>query len=288
LFMRSPSFLSRAPVDSGPGQLPRIRLDEIARVELDLPPLPQQKVIAAALREQLDAAARMRAAAQGQAEVAAGLWRRTADQHFLSEDIGRHERRLLREICVTGGQYGTSMKSNQEGEGIPVLGMPNIRAGRLIWDPVSCVDLGASDIEKYKLRDSDLLFNRTNSAERVGKTAVFRGSREAAFASYLIRFRVDPAYAIPDYVCALINSSLGRRFIEANMTRAIGQVNISASAMHRLPIRLPPMSEQAALVEALGSITKRSDQIREASRMQASATQHLESAFMRRAFSESL
>jgi len=79
-FMRSPLFLSRAPVDSGPGQLPRIRLDEIARVELDLPPLPEQKRIAAVLREQLDAAARLRAAADNQAaeigRVPAALLRR--------------------------------------------------------------------------------------------------------------------------------------------------------------------------------------------------------------------
>jgi type I restriction enzyme S subunit len=65
-FMRSPLFLSRAPVDSGPGQLPRIRLDEIARVELDLPSLSEQKRVAAVLREQMDAAARTRAAAEHQ------------------------------------------------------------------------------------------------------------------------------------------------------------------------------------------------------------------------------
>jgi len=66
-FMRSPLFLSQAPVASGPGQLPRIRLDEIARVELALPPLPEQRRIAAVLREQLDSATHLRAAAEGQA-----------------------------------------------------------------------------------------------------------------------------------------------------------------------------------------------------------------------------
>ena len=63
-FMRSPLFLSRAPVDSGPGQLPRIRLDEIARVELDLPALAEQKRVAAAVSRQMDAVARLRVAAE--------------------------------------------------------------------------------------------------------------------------------------------------------------------------------------------------------------------------------
>jgi len=66
-FMRSSLFLSQAPVASGPGQLPRIRLDEIARVELALPPLPEQRRIAAVLREQLDSTTHLRAAVEGQA-----------------------------------------------------------------------------------------------------------------------------------------------------------------------------------------------------------------------------
>jgi Restriction endonuclease S subunits len=66
-FMRSSLFLSQAPVASGHGQLPRIRLDEIARVELALPPLPEQRRIAAVLREQLDSTTHLRAAVEGQA-----------------------------------------------------------------------------------------------------------------------------------------------------------------------------------------------------------------------------
>jgi type I restriction enzyme S subunit len=62
-FMRSPLFLSQAPVNAGPGQLPRVRLDEIARVELDLPSLTEQKRVAGALRQRLAATERMRAAA---------------------------------------------------------------------------------------------------------------------------------------------------------------------------------------------------------------------------------
>jgi type I restriction enzyme, S subunit len=68
-FMRSPLFLSRAPVDSGPGQLPRIRLDEIARVQLDLPSLPEQARVVAALSRQMDAVVQLRVAAETHAAV---------------------------------------------------------------------------------------------------------------------------------------------------------------------------------------------------------------------------
>jgi len=67
-FMRSPVFLASAPVDAGPGQLPRIRLNEVACVPIGLPPLSEQRRIAIELREQLDAVARMRAAAERQTD----------------------------------------------------------------------------------------------------------------------------------------------------------------------------------------------------------------------------
>ena len=97
---------------------------------------------------------------------------------------------------------------------------------------------------KYSLSKGDLLFNRTNSAELVGKSAVFDGSRPALFASYLIRFRLSPEKADPHFVCAYINSRYGRVFIEANMARAIGQVNISASTMRNMPLPLPQIEVQ--------------------------------------------
>ena len=72
-FMRSPNYLAGAPVATGPGQLPRIRLEEVAAVELDLPDLDQQRRTVAAIREQRATAKRARAAAEGQLQAANAL-----------------------------------------------------------------------------------------------------------------------------------------------------------------------------------------------------------------------
>ena len=159
---------------------------------------------------------------------------------FDSEECASWPKSELLELCEGPGQYGTSQKSNSECEGIPILGMYHIHEGRVRWENVSYVQLKDRDKGKYLLRRGDMLFNRTNSAELVGKTAVFDLEQEAVFASYLIRFRLDSELADSHFVCAYINSYHGRAFIERNMARAIGQVNISASTMHKMPIPVPP------------------------------------------------
>lgn len=138
-FMRSPLFLSRAPVDSGPGQLPRIRLDEIARVELELPPLLEQKRIAASLREELDTAARMRAAAERQSQVLESLTEATLRDAFrgitpLSSGSERSKApvgwkwRTLTDIArLESGHTPSRRHPEWWGGSIPWLALPDIR-----------------------------------------------------------------------------------------------------------------------------------------------------------------
>jgi type I restriction enzyme S subunit len=131
--------------------------------------------------------------------------------------------------------------------------MGNIQDGTLDWSDLVFLDQSDSSLKPYLLKSGDLLFNRTNSAELVGKSAIFDGAKEAVFASYLIRFMVDTRLAIPGFVCEYINSPYGREFISQNMTRAIGQVNISASTMHRMPIPIPSLEQQQSILDRLAA-----------------------------------
>ncbi len=250
-----------------------------------LPPREAQERIAAALHEQLGAAARMHAAIETQRPALASIWKRIADDHFLGRPAERIACAPLHDLCQGPGQYGTSTRSNHEGRGLPVLGMPNIGVDRIKWEPIACVDLPPSELARYRLRDGDLLFNRTNSAEWVGKTAVYRDSRKAVFASYVVRFRLDQTRVLPEYVSALINSTRGRRFIEAHMTRAIGQVNISASTIGQLLVPLVPVDEQRSLVDALAHASRAADRAGTALQEQLALVSQLEQALLRRAFS---
>lgn len=153
--------------------------------------------------------------------------------------------------------YGTAAKSSKTGE-VPVLRMGNIQDGRLDWgDLVFTSD--AQEIKKYELRAGDVLFNRTNSPELVGKTAVYKGERPAVYAGYLIRIRCSQAL-LPDYLNYCLGSRHGRDYCWSVKSDGVSQSNINAKKLAAFPFRLPSLSEQAEIVrrvEALLSIADR-------------------------------
>ena len=157
----------------------------------------------------------------------------------------------LRELCIDDGQYGTSEKSSTDPTDLPVLRMGNLVDGEIDWTDLKYLEASSGEARKCSLQKGVVLFNRTNSVELVGKSAVFNGEREAVFASYLVRFRMKAERADPYFVSAYINSEFGRAFINANMVRAIGQANVSASVMQRMQVPAPPLQEQRKIAARL-------------------------------------
>ncbi len=145
-------------------------------------------------------------------------------------------------------QYGTSEKANTSSDGTPILRMNNIVGGQLDLTRLKYVQLPERERMKLLLRDGDILFNRTNSKELVGKCAVFHASGEYVFASYLIRLRVIADQASPDFIAYAINSSIGRLQIDALSRQIIGQANVNTDELRSLRIPLPPLSIQSDIV----------------------------------------
>ena len=141
-------------------------------------------------------------------------------------------------------QYGTAEKSSLSGK-VPVLRMGNLQNGEIDYTKL-VFSSNENDIQQYKLHFGDLLFNRTNSAELVGKTSVFRSDTDAIFAGYLIRFR--PILANSFYVNFVMNSSYQRGYCQSVRSDAINQSNINAQKLSLFLVPLPPLEEQARIV----------------------------------------
>ncbi len=283
-FMRSETFLRRSEVVTTTGQLPRISIDAIATVSIELPPIIEQRRIATKLNALLAASDVARRAAEDRLASAKALPAAYLREVFEGPMATKWESRALGEMVQGNGQYGTSERSNGEGRGLPVLGMPHIHQGRIRWRNVSFADLSQADIDKYRLEVGDILFNRTNSAELVGKTAIFDGAREAVFASYLIRYRALQGVGDPRFICAYINSRPGRNYIERHMARAVGQVNISASTMHKMPIPCPPLPEQKRLTVELSQHFAAADSLIARCHEEVAVIEALPAAVLRGAF----
>lgn len=141
-------------------------------------------------------------------------------------------------------KYGTSNKSLPNGS-VPVLRMGNIQDGEIVFDKLVFSN-DISDNEKYNLTNGDLLFNRTNSAELVGKTGIYRGQRPAIYAGYLILLR--PIGIHPDYLNYVLGSSYARSYCKEVKTIGVQQCNINAEKISSFIIPLPPLAEQKRIV----------------------------------------
>ncbi len=138
--------------------------------------------------------------------------------------------------------YGTAKRSYATGK-IAVLRMGNLQNGEIDYrDLVYSSD--EEDIAKYSLYPGDLLFNRTNSAELVGKTAIYRGSVPAIYAGYLIR--IHPLVN-PEYLNAVMNSQYAKQYCYYVKADSVSQSNINANKLGAFLIPIPPANEQEAI-----------------------------------------
>lgn len=145
-------------------------------------------------------------------------------------------------------QYGSSAKTHEEAVGIPVLRMGNIEDARLRVDSLKYLPKNHGEFPGLFLQEGDILFNRTNSAELVGKTAVYKGKPDpCSFASYLIRVRLVQGCA-PDLLAYFINSVFGRAWITQVVSQQVGQANVNGTKLQALAVPLPPLDEQEQIV----------------------------------------
>ena len=135
--------------------------------------------------------------------------------------------------------YGTAKKSEKMGK-VAVLRMGNIQSGEIDYrDLVFTSD--EEDFNRYMLQPGDLLFNRTNSAEWVGKTSIYRGDMPCIYAGYLIRMRT---HINAEYLNAVMNSGYAKNYCNSVKTDGVNQSNINAQKLGAFLVPIPPQNEQ--------------------------------------------
>jgi type I restriction enzyme, S subunit len=156
----------------------------------------------------------------------------------------------------TSFDYGTSQKSLDIPHGTPVLRMGNVQAGKVELSNLKYFQDQESELPKLFLEQGDLLFNRTNSYELVGKTGIFRGeANKFSYASYLIRIRLNCNLANPDYINIYMNSAICRTTqIEPQIVQQNGQANFNGTKLQSILVPLPPLAEQSRIVARVAEL----------------------------------
>jgi type I restriction enzyme S subunit len=147
-------------------------------------------------------------------------------------------------------QYGTSQKSHPSEKGVPVLTMGNVQDSLVVWNNEKRIPEASEDLPALFLRKFDLLYNRTNSAELVGKTGIYLGEDGVrTFASYLIRLRPSLQWTNPRFVNMAMNTPEFRATqIIPLIKKQTGQANVNGTALKNMLVPLPPLTEQHRIV----------------------------------------
>ncbi|CAJ7800423.1 restriction endonuclease subunit S [Burkholderia pseudomallei] len=154
---------------------------------------------------------------------------------------------------VTSVEYGSSAKSSSKGL-MPVLRMGNLQGGKIDWNDLVYTD-DEREIAKYALCFGDVLFNRTNTIDLVGKTSIYRGEQPAIFAGYLIRIKAKRDLLDSRFLNYTLNTELAKKYSLKVLSVAVGQANINSQKLRTYPIPLPPTTvEQSAIATALSDV----------------------------------
>jgi type I restriction enzyme M protein len=153
-------------------------------------------------------------------------------------------------------QYGINEAMNTDNVGYKIFRMNEI-INKEMFDNGSMKYANISETEflKYKLNKGDILFNRTNSIEHVGKTGIFLLDGDYCYASYLIRVVVNQELADPYFVNQMMNSALFQEEAKSKATKSINQANINANIMKNIKIPVPAsLTDQQTIVSEIQTI----------------------------------
>ncbi len=184
--------------------------------------------------------------------------------------------------CTLGVEYGTSAKSKESGD-VPVVRMGNIQNGKIDWTDLVYSD-DKQEIEKYMLKKNDVLFNRTNSPELVGKTAIFRGGRDAIFAGYLIRVNQIDDMVNPDYLNYYLNSIVAKNHGNKVKTDGVNQSNINGEKLKQYPFPYALREEQNQVVGEIESRLSVCEKLEEAIEDGLKKAELMRQSILKRAF----
>ncbi|GHV95771.1 hypothetical protein AGMMS50293_20910 [Spirochaetia bacterium] len=181
-----------------------------------------------------------------------------------------------------GFQYGTSSKSDVNGK-VPVVRMGNLQNGKIDWSDLKYSN-DKDDIVKYKLQVGDVLFNRTNSPDLVGKTSIFKGEQEAIFAGYLIKIRYKKQYLNSDYLNYSLNTVRAGEWCKDVKSDGVNQSNINAQILASFLVPLPPLPEQQEIVRRVEKLFAAADALEEKYQSAMSRVNKIEQAILAKTF----
>lgn len=256
-------------VSEGTTGLGNLDIRYLRNMDIHFPKKSEQSAIAAMLSKVDEAIASVQASISAAERLKKSLMQnlltgrmkpdgtlRKEDEFYLDEKFGRvpvgWEVKKVTEVADYV-QYGLNQASSEKGK-IPMLRMNNIVKGKMTNAPLVYVELNDSLLQQYKLEKGDILFNRTNSLDLVGKLGVFELDGDYVFASYLIKVKVSKDNN-PYFVSYALNSYPIQCSLRSKATPAVSQANINSKSLRNTSIIIPTnKKEQDEIVSRINNV----------------------------------
>lgn len=261
-----------------------LRLRHFQDFKLFLPSLSEQKRIVKILDKKIEFIENLTSVSDEQIRAVQELFENRLNELLFQKNDDWIDT-VLGELCESV-QYGSSSKSKQKGK-VPVLRMGNIQDGQIDWKKLVYTD-NEQEIKKYLLRKDDVLFNRTNSPELVGKTAIYKGEKPAIFAGYLIRINRKESELDAGFLNYYLNSSFARKYGVSIMNRSTNQANINGAKLKKYPISVPSLKEQKRIAQELDILKDHLKDFEEIIHKKITELEELKRSYLHEAFSGKL
>ena len=275
--------------------VPQLTAPKVKRIKIDLPQSKEEQTAIANILSKVDEAI---AYVQNSIAAAERLKKslmqnlltgkmkpdgtfRTPEEFYIEEKFGKvpvgWEVKRIDDVS-DDVQYGLNLASSETGN-IPMLRMNNIVNGEMTDTPLVYVSLDSQLLQQYELGQGDILFNRTNSMDLVGKVGIFKLAGKYVFASYLIRIKVSKENN-PYYVNMALNSHPIQCSLRSKATPAVSQANINSKSLRHTNLLVPKdKQEQDSIVAKIDSIDqillKEQDKTKKLERLKKSLMQNL-------------
>lgn len=276
------SDATRGKVESlghGAAQL-NVSTKDILSIEIPLPPLATQKKIVAKLDAIFSEIDKATAAAETNAKKSYAVYSSAIDSVF-----GKLDDKPVKLSSCSDIGYGYTSKSSSEYSGLQYLRITDIQDDSVDWLSVPKIDAMPSGVEKYLLKDGDIVFARTGAT--TGKSFLIKEPPPSVFASYLIRVDVNRDYVEPEYLRHFFKSEDYWLTINAGISGA-AQGGFNASKLGNLTFPLPNLATQQKIVKKLDAIEAHSIAASESQKSKVKELIFLRNSILRQVFAGEL
>ncbi|MFV1883027.1 MAG: restriction endonuclease subunit S [Balneola sp.] len=257
-FMHSDQFMHRA-VDISVGSLsPTINWGTLKSQEFLLPPKDQQAELAELLWAMDEVVERNKNLFKMCITYKKSFFKSELYSNYELKEFFFNDLKPRYEIEKVGRylkavQYGISKSLSDEGD-VPILRMNNLIDGKVDLADLKYYNPEDGELDKFYLESGDVLFNRTNSFELVGKTGIYENDKRISFASYLIRLQTEKEKLDSAFLNFYMNSEIGMSRIRNYRTPGVSQSNINAQNLKSMPIPVPPIEKQESIMNKINYI----------------------------------